>query len=94
MKPQYITVAGTPVAVVLDNNCAVFNVTIRVIAGQTVDATLEDVKSDIAPTAPATQIWAALTPSPLGSNLFTLVNPVRQIRITGAGVATVLQQGN
>lgn len=94
MKPQYITVAGTPVVVVMDNNCVEFDVTIRIAAGQTVEATLDDPLSDIAPTAPAVQVWFPLTASPLGATIFVITAPVRQIRITGAGQATVLQQGN
>jgi hypothetical protein len=94
MKPQYLTVAGTPVAVPLDNNVVEFDVTIRCAAGQTVDATLDDPKDPIfAPGAPAAQVWFPLTASPLGATIFTLTNPVRQVRITGAGQTTILQQG-
>jgi hypothetical protein len=95
MKPQYITVGGTPVIVPLDNNCGVFNVTVRTTAGQTVEGTLEDPKNpDTAPTAPAAQVWATLPAAPLGATWFVLTNPIRQLRITGPGQATVLQQGN
>lgn len=94
MVPQYYTVvAGTPKVVLMNNNNHVFNVTIRVAAGQTVEAALEDIlDAKVAPLSPG-PIWFALTAAPLGANLFVITNPVRLIRITGAGVATVLQQG-
>jgi hypothetical protein len=94
MLPQYYTVVGgTPKIVLMNNNCHVFNVMIRCAAGQTVEAALEDpIDGVVNPKSPG-PVWFAVTVSPLGANLYALVNPVRLIRITGAGVATVLQQG-
>lgn len=94
MKPQYVTVVATPIVVPMDNNRGVFNVTIRCAAGQTVDATLEDVQNvDTAPNAPAAQVWFAVVVDAVTANVYKIGYPVRQIRITGAGQATVLQQG-
>jgi hypothetical protein len=93
MKPQYIVVAGTPKVVLLDTNRHVFNTTIRLAAGQTIEGALEDVADPVtAPNSPG-PVWGALTPSTLGANLYVLVNPIRLLRITGPGTATVLQQG-
>jgi hypothetical protein len=94
MLPQYYTVvAGTPKIVLMNNNCHVFNVTIRGAAGQVIEAALEDPTDPVINPKSPGPVWFALTASPLGANLYALVNPVRLIRITGAGTATVLQQG-
>lgn len=93
MKPIYITVAGTPVVHLMNNEAEVFRVTIRAAAGQTVEAALEDVQNkDTAPNSPG-PTWFALTPS-VTPNVYQLEFPVRLFRFTGPGVATILQQGH
>lgn len=93
MLPQYIVVTGAPVVTLLNNNCHVFNVSVHAAGGQTVEVAVEDVPN--AATAPASPgpTWVAAPASPLGANFYAIQVPVRLLRISGAGTATVLQQG-
>jgi hypothetical protein len=96
MLPQYYdVVAGTPKIVLMNNNNHVFNVSVRVSVGLTVEAALEDLyDARTAPLAPKSgPKWVLLQPSVLNASFYFIENPVRLLRLTGTGDATILQQG-
>ena len=99
MKPSYITLVGTtPVITTLNNNNEHFNVSVRLAAGVTLEAALEDPAPVIAPTLSENQgspgpTWLA-TPAAV-NGIVNLTYPVRLLRFTPTtgGVCTILQQG-
>lgn len=98
MTPRYITiVGGTPKVVPLDNDIAVFNVSVRTDA-TTIEFCLEDPDDSVAPNtfSPAVgpgPTWLA-APAPV-NGVVVLNFPCAAVRLSKAtnGVATVLQQG-
>lgn len=94
-KPLYFTVGGSPLTVPLDVNRQNFKVSIR--TASTIEVCLEYPGDDVAvntqfPAVGPAPTWVA-APTP-GANGITVIDyPVAAIRLTGAGAATVLQQG-
>jgi len=100
MKPRYIVTTGTTAVVVpLDTNVDVFNVNIRLAAGQTVQGALEAPGDSVAsngfdlPVTALTPQWQTLPAAVNG--VISLVTPYAALLITPTtgGTATVLQQG-
>lgn len=85
MHPLYLNVAAdTPKVVLLENNTAVFDFSLRLAAGQTAEGALED--EDHSP------VWFPL-PAPDASGVIRQRDPTRLLRITGEGIATLVWSG-
>lgn len=95
MRPQYYTVGGSPKIIPVDTNVVIAQISIRY--GGTVEFALEappdsrTSPNNVDPAVGPAPTWLA---APAPANGITYINfPVAALRLTGAGAATVLQQG-